>query len=103
MGEDVWATLSAIEHALLICAQEATGILPYAEADIDESEDYEQADLVRGVLGLVDHGWVQVHRIVPWTSPEGRRGLTYGPPIPREQLPSILEDPATWDDPEDAR
>jgi len=100
---DVWATVTSVEHALLICAQETWGILAYVEGDIEDGEDYEQADLVRGVLSLVDRGWVQVHRIEPWTAPDGRPGVDYGPPIPRTEISSVLEDPATWDDPQDPR
>lgn len=99
--DDGWATVTPVEHALMICAQEASGILAYAEGDIVDGEDYEQADLVRGVLSLVDRGWVHVHRIEPWTAPDGHTGVGYGPPIPRTEIPSLLEDPATWDDPED--
>ncbi|MFG1807836.1 hypothetical protein [Streptomyces sp. NPDC049040] len=99
---DVWETVTPVEHALLICAQEASGILAYVEADIDDGEDYEPVDLVSGVLSLVDRGWVHVHRIEPWTAPDGRRGADYGPPIPRAEIPSVLEDPATWDEPHDS-
>lgn len=100
--KDVWATVTPVEHALMICAQEVSGILAYCDGDIPDDHSYEQADLVRGVLSLVDRGWVHVHRIVPWTAPDGHKGVDYGPPIPRVEIPSVLEDPATWDDPEDS-
>ncbi|MBY8877257.1 hypothetical protein [Actinacidiphila acidipaludis] len=98
---DVWSNVTPIEHALMICAQEAWGILAYAEGDIEDGEDYEQDDLIRGVLNLVDRGWVHVHRIEPWTAPDGHTGVDYGPPVPRPGIPSLLAEPATWDDPED--
>lgn len=84
----------------MICAYEAWGILAYAEADLDPADD-EPADLPSAVLSLVDRGWVQVHRLEPWTSPDGDEGATYSPPIAREDIPAILADPATWDDPKD--
>lgn len=83
----------------MICASEVWGILPYAEADLDEDDD--PAGLPGALLGLVDRGWVQVHRLEAGASPAGQRATAYGPPIPRSELPAVLRDPATWDDPAD--
>ncbi|WP_377272103.1 hypothetical protein [Peterkaempfera sp. SMS 1(5)a] len=99
MTDSPWTTLSPVEHDLMICAIEAWGVLPYAAGD--EDEDGNPIDLPGVVLSLVDRGWVQLHRLEAWTSPDGQEGATYGPPILRSEIPTILEDPATWDDPED--
>ncbi len=101
MAESPWTALTSVERALIICASEAWGILPYAEADLDEEDD--AADLPGAVLGLVDRGWVRLHRLEPWSSPDGRRGAVYGPPIPGAEIAAVVGDPATWEEPEDSR
>jgi hypothetical protein len=92
--------LSRIERDFMICGIEAWGILAYAGDDKDE--DGNPVDLAATVLSLVDRGWVTVHRIEPWTAPDGTMGATYSDPLPREEVPAVLADPATWDDPRDA-
>ncbi|MET7542893.1 hypothetical protein [Streptomyces sp. NPDC005507] len=99
MTDSPWMTLTSVEHELMICASEAWGILAYATNGKDE--DGHLVDLPCVVLGLVDRGWVQVHRLEPWTAPNGEEGATHGPPIPRAEIPEVLQDPATWDDPEE--
>jgi hypothetical protein len=101
VADSPWTTLTEVERDLMICAIEAWGILAYATHDEDEGGN--PIDVPGIVLSLVDRGWVQLHRIEPWTAPDGEAGATYGPPIPRAEIPAVLEDPATWDDPEDPR
>ncbi|MFC5910351.1 hypothetical protein [Streptacidiphilus monticola] len=100
MTEPKKPPLSRIEHDLMICGIEAWGILAYATGDRDE--DGNPVDLPATVLSLVDRGWVTIHRIEPWTAPHGKKGATYSEPLPREEIPAVLADPATWDDPQDA-
>ncbi|OIJ94472.1 hypothetical protein BIV25_23055 [Streptomyces sp. MUSC 14] len=83
----------------MVCASEASGILAYATSAKDEHGH--AVDLPHIVLGLVDRGWVHVHRLEPWTAPDGQAGATYGPPIPRAEIPEVLKDSAVWDDPDD--
>lgn len=85
----------------MIGGGEAWGILAYATSEEDQHGN--PLDLPGIVLDLVDRGWVQVHRLEPWTGPDSQDGMTYGPPIPRSELPTVLGDPATWADPEDPR
>jgi hypothetical protein len=92
----VWEApgVSDIEDELLVCATEAWGILPYA------SESDDTAAVARTVLDLVDRGRVTVHRIEQVTEPDGTTSSTYGPPLPRADLPALLAATDTWDDPE---
>lgn len=53
------------------------------------------------MLTLVDRGCVEVRRLEPWTAPDGRAGAIYGAVIGHAELPAVLADPDTWDDPED--
>ncbi|WP_146067850.1 hypothetical protein [Streptomyces sp. Ru72] len=99
MADSPWAALTSVERDLMVCASEAWGILAYATNGKDE--DGHAVDLPRIVLGLVDRGWVHVHRLEPWRAPDGQAGATYGPPIPRAEVPEVLKDPAVWDDPDD--
>ncbi|MEV6050650.1 hypothetical protein [Streptomyces sp. NPDC052107] len=85
--------LTPVEEDLMVSAMESWGILAYAA-------DGDPVGLAEAVLCLVDRGWVQVHRIEPWTAPDGEEGAAYGEPLPRADLPAILRSPATWDDPE---
>ncbi|MEU6216417.1 hypothetical protein ABZ845_02680 [Streptomyces sp. NPDC047022] len=81
-----WTALTRVEHDLMVSATEASGILAYATNSKDE--DGHAVDLQHIVLGLVDRGWVHVHRLERWTSPDGQAGATYGPPIPRAEIPA---------------
>ncbi|MET7891810.1 hypothetical protein [Streptomyces mirabilis] len=99
MVDSPWTALTRVEHDLMISATEASGILVYATNSKDEVGH--AVDLPQIVLGLVDRGWVHIHRLERWTSPDGQAGATYGPPIPRAEIPAVLKDPAVWDDPDD--
>jgi len=95
-----WYELPKLERDMLICAREASGILPYAvqhDTEIDPSD--RDVAAARTVLTLVDRGWVTVHRLIP--DPDGYYGFVYGPAIARVDLDGLLADPDTWDDPSD--
>ncbi|WP_037606720.1 hypothetical protein [Streptacidiphilus rugosus] len=94
MAETQWADLSRVERELMICALEGTAGLAFVDG-IDEAG--EPVDLPAEVLRLVDRGWVTVHRMEPWTAPDGQKGIVYGAAIARDELPEILADPATWE------
>lgn len=103
----VWDGLTEIEHRLMVSATETWGILPYACSDADsgasesESESESVSELAAAVLSLVDRGMVEVRRLEPWTAPDGRPGVAYGVPLDHDELPVLLADPDTWDDPTD--
>lgn len=63
----------------MICAQEATGVLAYAESGVYETGSCEPAELARAVLSLVDRGWVTVHRIEPWAARRRQRSPRASP------------------------
>lgn len=87
----------------MVCAMEAWGILPYACTVTDENGDpVPDQEVAAVVLALVDRGWIEVHRLEPWTAPDGREGAMYGAAIGCAELPALLADPDTWDDPEGA-
>lgn len=95
--------MTKVEYDLMVCAMEAWGILPYACSGLDDAGNpVADADLAVAVLALVDRGLVEVRRIEPWTAPDGRAGAMYGAPVDRGDLPALLADPDTWDDPGDA-
>ena len=95
----MWGGLTEVEHDLMVCAMEAWGILPYACPGV--GSDVSISELADAVLSLVDRGLVGVHRLEPWTAPDGRAGATYGARLDRDELPALLADPGTWDDPAD--
>ena len=83
----------------MVCAMEAWGILPYACTGVGSAVSI--SELAAVVLSLVDWGLVGVHRLERWTAPDGRAGATYGATLDRDELPALLADPETWDDPAD--
>jgi len=92
--------LTGLDYDVMICAMESWGILPYlVEHRRPDGEWPSNAEVVAAVLSILERGWVEVHRLEPWTSPEGRQGAQYGDPVDHSELPSILADPDTWDDP----
>jgi hypothetical protein len=91
--------LTKVEHDLMVCAMEAWGILPYACPGV--GSDVPISEPAEAVLSLVDRGLVGVHRLEAWTAPDGRAGATYGARLDRDELPTLLADPDTWDDPAD--
>lgn len=103
MEPDDTLWLTGLEYDVLICAMEGWGILPYlVEHKRPDGEWPSDAEVAAAVLSMVDRGWIEVHRLQPWTSPDGRRGTQYGDPIDHAELPSIIADPDAWDDPADA-
>lgn len=100
MSDSAWDGLSQIEYDLIICAMEASGILPNSWSASEDSEAPVPSDVVAAVLSLVDRGWVEVRRFEPWTAPDGSEGETHGEPIARDEIPAVLADPDTWDEPD---
>lgn len=99
VAQPTWDRLSRIEHDLMICAMESWGILPHA-CDVDDSGHVVSAiEVAAKVLDLVDRGWIDVHRLEPWTSPDGVNGATYGLAIPRAELDELLANVETWAEP----
>lgn len=96
--ETLW--LTGLDYDVAICAMEGWGILPYlVEHKRPDGEWPSNGEMAAAVQSAVDRGWVEVHRLEPWTSPDGREGAQYGDPIDPAELPSILADPDTWDEP----
>ena len=94
MTETQWSALSHTEQELMICALEGTGMLAFVD---DHDEHGDPVDLSAVVLSLVDRGWVSVHRMEPWTAPDGQQGIAYGAALARDEIFEVLADPATWD------
>ncbi|MEU9519705.1 hypothetical protein [Streptomyces sp. NPDC048224] len=66
--------LSSAERVFMINATEID-ILPGVRGDLDEPLASGPAlALVPIVLRLVDKGWIEVCRLVPWTAPDGSLG-----------------------------
>ncbi|MEY9929983.1 hypothetical protein ABH926_004625 [Catenulispora sp. GP43] len=100
MEQDRTLWLTGLEYDVQICAMETSGILPYlVEHRRPDGEWPSNAEVIAAVQSAVDRGWVKVHRLEPWTFPDGREGLHCSDPIDDAELPSILADPDTWDDP----
>ncbi len=76
--------------------------LPGVWGDLDEVDQSRPVNELAGILlTLIDRGWIEVHRLAPWTSRSGKKGFQPGESVPRDQLPAILEDAANWEYPED--
>ena len=104
MERDDTLWLTGLEYDVLTCARETWGILPYlVEHKRPDGEWPSAAEATAAVLSMVERGWVVLHRLEPWTSPDGQHGTQYGDPIDPAALPSLLADPDTWDDPADER
>lgn len=96
--ETLW--LTGLEYDVLICGQESWGILPYlVEHKRPDGERPTTAEVAAAVQAMVDQGWLEVHRLEPWTSPAGEQGAQYSDPIDPADVPSLLADPDTWDEP----
>ncbi|MGW4645419.1 hypothetical protein [Kitasatospora sp. NPDC004289] len=101
MSENPWDDLPGIEKAFMINAFEID-ILPGARGDFDEADqDRPVGEVAAVLLALVDRGWVEVRRIVPWVSPTGQMGNAVGDPVPRDHLVTVLQDEASWEYPDD--
>ncbi|WP_328399377.1 hypothetical protein OHS70_21215 [Streptomyces sp. NBC_00390] len=89
--------LSSPERAFMINATEID-ILPGVWADLDEPlASGRAADLVPILLSLVDRGWIEVSRVIPWTAPDEAAGFQPGPTIPKRALPTLLSDAENWE------
>jgi hypothetical protein len=89
-----------MEQDLMVCAQEAWGILPYACTSTDDhGEPASDEDIAAALLGLVDRGW---SRSAGW-NPGLRRTANpvLSSPTSRELIERLLRLPETWDDPVD--
>ncbi|MFI1284346.1 hypothetical protein ACH4U5_26990 [Streptomyces sp. NPDC020858] len=92
--------LSSAQRAFMINATEID-ILPGVRGDLDEPLVSGPASaLVPVLLPLVDRGWIEVCRIVPWTAPDGTLGEQPGPPIPTQDLPAVLANAENWEYPQ---
>ncbi|MEU9126448.1 hypothetical protein AB0C96_42815 [Streptomyces sp. NPDC048506] len=93
--------LSSAERAFMISASEID-ILPGVRGDLDEPlASGPASDLATILLTLVDRGWIEVCRVIPWTAPDGTAGYQPGPPLPHHDLPTVLAAPEEWDYPGD--
>jgi hypothetical protein len=93
--------LSPVERAFMINASEID-ILPGVRGDLDEPFASDPcSDLATILLSLIDKRWIEVSRLVPWTSPEGAPGLQPGTPIPRQDLAAVPADDENWEYPDD--
>ncbi|MFD5323561.1 hypothetical protein [Streptomyces sp. NPDC127092] len=91
--------LSSAERAFMINATEID-ILPGVWGDLDEPlVSGPAAALVPILLPLVDRGWIEVCRLVPWTAPDGALGAQPGPPIAKQDLPAVLANAENWEYP----
>lgn len=96
--DTVW--LTGLEYDVMTCARESWGILAYLiEHKRPDGGWPSNAEAAAAVLSFVERGWVEVHRLESWTSPDGRPGTTYGDPIDHAELPLLLANADTWDDP----
>ncbi|MGW1085977.1 hypothetical protein ACWD4L_06345 [Streptomyces sp. NPDC002596] len=92
--------LSDAERAFMINAFEID-ILPGVRGDLDEPLVSAPAgELAAVLLPLVDRGWIEVCRVIPWTAPDGRHGFQPGTPMAREELPRLLADADNWEYPD---
>ncbi|RST03169.1 hypothetical protein EF910_21580 [Streptomyces sp. WAC07149] len=97
-----WESLTESQRAFMINAFEID-ILPGVWGDLaEEDKERPAAELAPILLDLVDRGWVEVRRVVPWVTPDGNPGFQPGGAVPREALPEVLADPAEWEYPEGA-
>ncbi|MFQ6192845.1 hypothetical protein [Streptomyces sp. NPDC000405] len=92
--------LSVVESAFMLNAFEID-ILPGVRGDLDEPlSSAPPGDLAPILLSLVERGWIEVCRVIPWTSPDGRSGFQPSTPLTREELPDALTDAGSWEYPE---
>ncbi|MFG2898121.1 hypothetical protein ACGFZH_13705 [Streptomyces zaomyceticus] len=92
--------LSSEERAFMINATEID-ILPGVWGDLDEPlRSGPASDLTPILMPLVDRGWIEVCRVIPWTAPDGEAGFQPGPPIPKQDLPALLADAENWEYPQ---
>lgn len=76
-------------------------ILPGVRGDLDEPlAAASPGELAPILLSLVDRGWIEVCRLIPWTASDEQLGYQPGPPVAREELPGVLADAAAWEYPD---
>lgn len=76
-------------------------ILPGVRGDLDEPlASGPASDLMPILLALVDRGWIEVSRLIPWTAPDGAAGFQPGPPLPEQERVALLSDATNWEYPE---
>ncbi|MFD8428251.1 hypothetical protein ACFV1R_11690 [Streptomyces coelicoflavus] len=91
--------LSSAERAFMINAAEID-ILPGVRGDLDEPlVSGPSSALVPILLSLVERGWIEVCRLVPWSAPDGTLGEQPGPPVPEQDLAAVLADAEKWEYP----
>jgi hypothetical protein len=97
-----WQRLTHIERAFFINAFEMD-LLPGVFGDLDPAQPAPSlSELACALLKLVDNGWMEMRRYVRRVADDGREGLAHGDPVPRDQLPVVLADPASWEYPDDS-
>lgn len=100
MSEREWQALTKSGEAFMVNSYEID-ILVGVWGDLDDADRSRPVKELAGILlTLIDRGWIEVHRVAPWTSPSGQQGLQPGEPVPRDQLPAVLEDAANWEYPD---
>ncbi|MFH8681053.1 hypothetical protein [Streptomyces lydicus] len=92
--------LSSAERAFMINSSEID-ILPGVRGDLDEPLASGPASALIPILRtLIDKGWIQVSRVIPWTAPDGAAGFQPGPPLPQRDLAALLSEATNWEYPE---
>lgn len=77
-------------------------ILPGVRGDLEEPlASAGPTELAEILLPLIDRGWIEVSRLVPWTAPGGELGFQPGPSLPRDEVPALLADTGQWEYPDD--
>jgi hypothetical protein len=97
MSAQVWESLTNIERAFFVNAQEIE-ILPGVFGDLNDDEvKLPLTELAATLLSLIDRGWIDVCRYDERIGASGRLEMVPGRKIPTEELPALLADPGNWD------
>ncbi|MET8312317.1 hypothetical protein [Micromonospora sp. NPDC005173] len=73
-------------------------LLPGVFDELDPAQpEPSLSELASVLLKLVDNGWMEMRRYVRRVADDGREGLAHGDRVPRDQLPVLLADPASWE------
>jgi hypothetical protein len=101
MSQREWNALPQAEKAFMVSSFEHD-ILPGVWGDLPESlQRVPLSEVAAILLSLVDRGWIEVHRIAPWTAPDGQVGYQPGDLVPHDQLSAVLADTQEWEYPAD--
>jgi hypothetical protein len=93
----IWESLTHVEQCFFVNAWEGD-ILSGMQSDlVGDERELPISALVEVLLDMVDRGWIEVCRYVPWTAPDGREGIAPGDAVARDLLPDLLHDPASWE------